>query len=136
MKAKLQAWRTPLDILIDKISTQFTAFFDQMGCAGEVALDIPEDNALDIENYGITIYVKFRQSNALRALNAQVQSGGERSVATMLYLLSLQEQCPVPFRCVDEINQGMDPYNERRVFDMMVKLLSRGGNLAKTQYFL
>lgn len=27
-------------------------------------------------------------------------------MSTMLYLLALQELCPVPFRCVDEINQG------------------------------
>jgi chromosome segregation ATPase len=80
--------------------------------------------------------VKFREQNALRPLNHQTQSGGERSVSTMLYLMALQELCPVPFRCVDEINQGMDPANERRVFDMMVKLLSSNSNLAKTQYFL
>lgn len=28
------------------------------------------------------------------------------------YIMALQELCPVPFRCVDEINQGMDPDNE------------------------
>ena len=36
----------------------------------------------------------------------------ERSVSTMLYLISLQELAA--FRVVDEINQGMDPVNERR----------------------
>lgn len=30
----------------------------------------------------------------------------------------------------------MDPANERRVFDMIVNLLSNEENLAKTQYFL
>uniref|UniRef100_A0A1I7XDZ7 Retrovirus-related Pol polyprotein from transposon TNT 1-94 n=1 Tax=Heterorhabditis bacteriophora TaxID=37862 RepID=A0A1I7XDZ7_HETBA len=30
----------------------------------------------------------------------------------------------------------MDPMNERKVFDIMVKKLSGTGNLAKTQYFL
>lgn len=30
----------------------------------------------------------------------------------------------------------MDPNNERRVFEMMVELLSTNENLAKTQYFL
>ena len=32
--------------------------------------------------------------------------GGERSVATIIFMLSLQELSHVPFRCVDEINQG------------------------------
>ena len=33
------------------------------------------------------------------------QSGGERSVSTMLYLMALQELTKCPFRVVDEINQ-------------------------------
>ena len=81
--------------------------------------------------------MKFRSYNQLRRLTAQQQSGGERSVSTMLYLMALQELCPVPFRCVDEINQGMDPTNERLVFNMMVELLSgTTGHLAHTQYFM
>lgn len=35
-------------------------------------------------------------------------------------MLSLQELTPVPFRCVDEINQGMDANNERRIFELLV----------------
>lgn len=31
---------------------------------------------------------------------------------------------------------GMDPTNERRVFDMIVNMLSSDVGLAKTQYFL
>src|SRR4051794_27593738 len=37
----------------------------------------------------------------------------EKSVATMLFLLCLQTVTYTPFRVVDEINQGMDPQNER-----------------------
>jgi chromosome segregation ATPase len=59
-----------------------------------------------VSKYGVEIMVKFRATEKLRRLTAQVQSGGERSVSTMLYLMALQELCPVPFRCVDEINQG------------------------------
>ena len=49
--------------------------------------------------------MKFRNSEELQALNAQRQSGGERSVSTMLYLMALQGQASCPFRVVDEINQ-------------------------------
>ena len=35
---------------------------------------------------------------------------------SLLYLLCLQ----VPFRCVDEINQGMDETNEKRVWEILV----------------
>jgi chromosome segregation ATPase len=89
-----------------------------------------------LEEYGIKILVKFRNGTSLRELNPQTQSGGERSVSTMLYIMALQDLCLVPFRCVDEINQGMDPQNERAVFNMMVNLLNTGQNVSKTQYFL
>ena len=35
------------------------------------------------------------------------QSGGEKSVSTMLYLVALTGVTVTPFRVVDEINQGM-----------------------------
>ena len=41
----------------------------------------------------------------MKDLDAYHQSGGERSVSTMVYMLSLQELANVPFRVVDEINQ-------------------------------
>ena len=40
------------------------------------------------------------------SLFSSVQSGGEKSVTTALYIMSLQGMTQVPFRCVDEINQG------------------------------
>ena len=50
------------------------------------------------------------------------QSGGERAVSTIFYLMSLQSLTPSPFRVVDEINQGMDPRNERLVHKRMVDI--------------
>lgn len=51
----------------------------------------------------------------------------ERSVATMLYLISLQELTPCPFRLVDEINQGMDPHNERMIFEVVAECACKDG---------
>ena len=41
--------------------------------------------------------------------------------STALYMMALQALTKVPFRCVDEINQGMDEKNERRVFDLLIE---------------
>ncbi|CAM9443801.1 unnamed protein product [Ectocarpus sp. 6 AP-2014] len=60
----------------------------------------------------------FRTKKAV--LNARVHSGGERSVSTILFLMALQDLQHSPFRVVDEINQGMDPKNERQVFSHIV----------------
>ena len=35
--------------------------------------------------------------------------------------MALQEMTEVPFRCVDEINQGMDEHNEKRVWELLVE---------------
>uniref|UniRef100_UPI00358F1C96 structural maintenance of chromosomes protein 5-like n=1 Tax=Myxine glutinosa TaxID=7769 RepID=UPI00358F1C96 len=78
----------------------------------------------EYDTYGIRIQVKFRSASKLQELTQYHQSGGERSVSTMLYLLALQELNKCPFRVVDEINQGMDPTNERRVFDIIVNTVS------------
>ena len=59
----------------------------------------------DYNEYGISIRVKFRDSEQLCELTPHHQSGGERSVSTVLYMVSLQDLTKCPFRCVDEINQ-------------------------------
>lgn len=72
------------------------------------------------------------QEGLLR-LTATRQSGGERTVATAFFLLALQGSAQAPFRVVDEINQGMDPRNERMVHDRMVEIACREHS---SQYFL
>uniref|UniRef100_A0A8C2HA11 Structural maintenance of chromosomes protein 5 n=1 Tax=Cyprinus carpio TaxID=7962 RepID=A0A8C2HA11_CYPCA len=114
-----ERWLNPLKQLVDQINERFSDFFRSMQCAGEV--DLHSENEEEYDKYGIRIRVKFRSSTQLHELTPHHQSGGERSVSTMLYLMSLQELNRCPFRVVDEINQGMDPVNERRVFDIVVR---------------
>ncbi|XP_072260268.1 structural maintenance of chromosomes protein 5 isoform X2 [Pyxicephalus adspersus] len=125
-----QDWLTPLKHLVEKINEQFSSFFSSMQCVGEV--DLHTENEEDYDKYGIRIRVKFRSSTQLHELNPHHQSGGERSVSTMLYLMALQELNKCPFRVVDEINQGMDPVNERRVFEMVVRTACKNNT---SQYF-
>jgi chromosome segregation ATPase len=54
-------------------------------------------------------------------------------VSTMLYLIALQELSKSPFRVVDEINQGMDPRNERKVHSEIVHAACGPDS---SQYFL
>ncbi|KAJ8347148.1 hypothetical protein SKAU_G00285490 [Synaphobranchus kaupii] len=48
------------------------------------------------------------------------------------YGIRIRELNRCPFRVVDEINQGMDPVNERRVFDIVVRTACKG---TTSQYF-
>ncbi|XP_052633125.1 structural maintenance of chromosomes protein 5 isoform X1 [Harpia harpyja] len=125
-----ERWLNPLKKLIEQINGKFSNFFSSMQCVGEVDLHV--ENEEEYDKYGIRIRVKFHRSTELRELTPYHQSGGEKSVSTMLYLMALQELNRCPFRVVDEINQGMDPMNERRVFEMVVKTACKEST---SQYF-
>ncbi|KAK9886239.1 hypothetical protein WA026_015757 [Henosepilachna vigintioctopunctata] len=125
-------WLVPLGKLITEINLRFSNSFEVMNCAGEIAVWTGED-ATDYSQYGLNIKVSYRNGEPLQELNATIQSGGERAVATAAFMLSLQELTPVPFRCVDEINQGMDANNERRIFEILVNCTTKTNT---PQYFL
>ncbi|XP_030832465.1 structural maintenance of chromosomes protein 5 isoform X2 [Strongylocentrotus purpuratus] len=126
-----ETWLGELTGLVGKINSKFSKFFSTMGCAGEVDLFCPNEE--DYDKYEMRIKVKFRRNEQLQLLTSTYQSGGERSVATVLYLMALQELNKCPFRVVDEINQGMDPSNERKVFEFVVETACRENT---SQYFL
>ena len=123
-------WVNEVKKIVKLLNQYFSNFMSHIKCSGEVrlAMDPPEE----FSSYGIEIRVKFRDNTNLQTLNAQLQSGGEKSVSTMLYLLSLQSIVSFPFRLVDEINQGMDPVNERMIFSQVVEISTKPG----AQYFL
>eukprot|EP00096_Caligus_rogercresseyi_P001121 TRINITY_DN11753_c0_g1_i1.p1 TRINITY_DN11753_c0_g1~~TRINITY_DN11753_c0_g1_i1.p1 ORF type:complete len:354 (+),score=130.39 TRINITY_DN11753_c0_g1_i1:106-1062(+) len=133
--ASLKAeWIGRLNDLVERLDSKFRRNFDTMGYAGQIQLKVPDERNNFEDDYGIEIYVKYRENVRLAKLTPHMQSGGERSVATALYMMSLQELTQVPFRCVDEINQGMDAVNERKVFDILINTSSKEDSSA--QYFL
>lgn len=118
-----------LDAIVEKISQNFCALFKNVGSAGAVRLDKPEQ----FSDWKIEIMVKFRDNATLKRLDSHTQSGGERAVSTVLYMIALQDVTSAPFRVVDEINQGMDSRNERIVHKSMVESACSQNN---SQYIL
>ncbi|KAL4856314.1 Structural maintenance of chromosomes protein 5 [Chlorella vulgaris] len=112
-------WLPELQRIVAQVNATFSENFKSVGCAGDVVLH--EAPGEDFEKYAIEIRVKFRDNEDLQTLDSNRQSGGERSVSTILYLIALQGVTVTPFRVVDEINQGMDPINERKVFMQLVE---------------
>ena len=123
------AWFTKITEVTDTINTNFSKFMASMGYAGEVSVVYKDER--DYNSYGIHIGVKFRQNAKLEQLSRETHSGGEKAVAIALFTMAMQHISKVPFRCVDEINQGMDEGNERKVFRMLVDLCQEGD----CQYF-
>ena len=126
LKAK---WEPRLDDLVSQINNAFAYNFEQIECSGEVGVHKDPD----FEQWAMDILVKFRENEPLQRLTASRQSGGERAVTTIFYLMALQALTQSPFRVVDEINQGMDPRNERMVHRRMVEIAC---GARSSQYFL
>ncbi|KAG2141629.1 P-loop containing nucleoside triphosphate hydrolase protein [Suillus cothurnatus] len=122
-------WQPALEQLVASIGKKFSAAFDRIGCAGEIRIS-PHD---DYDKWAIDILVKFRDNEKLQLLTGQRQSGGERSLTTILYLMSLTEEARTPFSLVDEINQGMDQRAERAVHNSLVEVTCKPDS---AQYFL
>ncbi|KAG8813005.1 Structural maintenance of chromosomes protein 5 [Serendipita sp. 400] len=122
-------WLPELNALIEQVNIRFSAAFDRIRCAGEVRL--AQDD--DFNKWAIEILVKFRSNEPLQLLTGQRQSGGERSLTTILYLMSLTGLAKTPFALVDEINQGMDVKYERAVHNELIQVTCAEDS---GQYFL
>ena len=118
-----EPWFATLTKTVEKIDKRFSKYMRELGCTGGVRLK-PEkggDPDFSFKNYAVEIMVSFREGVNPSVLSSRVQSGGERSVSTIMYLMAMQDMMVAPFRCVDEINQGLDDRNERLVFKRIVE---------------
>lgn len=124
-----QRWESKLFKAVNKISKSFQKRFTTVASDGQVELVKDER----FKNWKLQILVKFRENSDLKILDHQSQSGGERAVSTIFFIMSLQGLTDAPFRVVDEINQGMDPKNEKMAHRYLVHTSCKNNN---SQYFL
>jgi chromosome segregation protein len=103
VKARMQAWRTVIESLLERVSLEYQKILAQSQAVGEVRLV----NGHDIEAAGLEILVGFKGGKPV-PLDAYTQSGGERTTATISFLLALQQHVRSPFRAVDEYDVHMD----------------------------
>jgi len=119
-------WRKTLESILEIVSKTYNEFLSTIDAKGSVRLV----DAQDIESAGLELVVGFKGAEP-QVLNAYTQSGGERSSATMLFLLALQQYLKSPFRAVDEFDVHMDPRNREVISNMLLKEIGRS---KETQY--
>jgi chromosome segregation ATPase len=115
VKARMEAWRTVLRNLLEHVNLQYQGILSKSHAVGEVRL-VDEH---DIEAAGLEILVGFKGAKPV-SLNMYTQSGGERSTATMTFLLALQQHVRSPFRAIDEYDIHMDPRNREIIANLLV----------------
>ncbi|ABN65627.2 structural maintenance of chromosomes protein [Scheffersomyces stipitis CBS 6054] len=124
-----EAWEPELTKAIRNISLAFNKRFSRVASDGQVELAKAER----FKDWKLQILVKFRQESELKVLDHQSQSGGERAVTTIFFMMSLSGLTNSPFRVVDEINQGMDRKNEKMAHRYLVDTACHS---LSSQYFL
>jgi len=115
VKTRMQNWRTVIQSLLDRVNLEYQKVLGQAQAVGEVRLV----NGHDIEAAGLEILVGFKGGKPV-TLDAYTQSGGERTTATMSFLLALQQHVRSPFRAVDEYDIHMDPKNREIIAKMII----------------
>jgi len=127
-------WLEQVNNVTEKIGRLFEIYMRKLQYNGEVQLH----KVGTIADYEMRLMVSYKADQEVSVMDGLKQSGGERAVATIMYLMALQELSRAPFRAVDEINQGMDERNERLVFDQIVQssTSSESSNRRSNQYFL
>ena len=119
VRTRMEAWHDVIQTLFDQVNVQYQTILAHAQAQGEVRLL----NEKDIEVAGLQICVGFKGAKPV-ALDAYTQSGGERSTATMMFLLALQQHVRSPFRAVDEYDMHMDPKNREVIANMIVSSIA------------
>jgi chromosome segregation ATPase len=118
VKTRMQTWRKVMQNLLERVNLEYQKIMGKTLATGEVRLA----NGHEIETAGLEILVGFKGGKPV-ALDAYTQSGGERTTATMSFLLALQHHVRSPFRAVDEYDIHMDPKNREMISRMLVSLI-------------
>ena len=118
VKTRMQSWRTVMQSLIERVNLEYQKIMGQTLAIGEVRLE----NTNDIESASLEILVGFKGAKPV-ALDSHTQSGGERTTATMSFLLALQQHVRSPFRAVDEYDIHMDPKNREMIARLILSMI-------------
>ncbi|RLE82386.1 MAG: hypothetical protein DRJ51_01430 [Thermoprotei archaeon] len=100
---------------IRELYLKYLSFVDAVGDVRIVNLD-------DVEKAGVEVLVGFRGASPT-VLDPYTQSGGERTTATMCFLLALQQYIRSPFKAIDEFDVHMDPRNREAIFNLIFSIV-------------
>jgi structural maintenance of chromosomes protein 5 len=113
-------WKRAMEDLVESVDPPYQAVLSAADASGFIKFE----QADTIEEAGLDLYVGFR-GGAPTTLDPFTQSGGERSVALMAFILSLQARIVSPLRAMDEFDIHMDPKNREAMFKMILSQMKQ-----------
>jgi hypothetical protein len=117
MAAKL-SWEERLGKLVKRVDEKFQEYFEYLG--GRAKVDVQQHT--DFSKWSLALSLSFRRDAPPVVMSAHSHSGGEKALATMTFMLATQQSSQSSFRLVDEMNQGLDAENERRLFRLILRI--------------
>ncbi|KPP79868.1 structural maintenance of chromosomes protein 6-like [Scleropages formosus] len=107
----------------------FSNFLIKLNCSGSMIFDHTKETL----SISLNEEVGSEQAAAVKPPGCEDDSvndvrslsGGERSFATVCFILALWEITESPFRCLDEFDVYMDMHNRRISMDLLVQLSER-----------
>ena len=120
LDSRKSVWRKAMEDLVETIDPPYQAVLSAADASGFVMFE----QGGTIEEAGLDLYVGFR-GGAPTTLDPFTQSGGERSVALMAFILSLQARIVSPLRAMDEFDIHMDPRNREAMFKMILSQMKQ-----------
>ncbi|SPJ10981.1 conserved Plasmodium protein, unknown function [Plasmodium sp. DRC-Itaito] len=114
----LPHWSNQINEYIIFLNYNFEKFMNFINPEFYGKIDLIKKNDI-YEKCELYIKVKFKKNAPFLLLSISHQSGGERSLTTMLYILSIQKLTKNGFYVLDELNQGLDHINEQKIFQLL-----------------
>jgi len=126
VRHRKEIWRAFLRGLVSEVEPVYNQILSLVDATGKLMLE----NLEEVAEAALNISVGFRGMEPV-SLNTHTQSGGERTVATMAFLLALQKHVKSFFRAIDEFDVHLDPLNRER---MMKILMATAQGESSSQY--
>jgi len=123
LEERKKAWKNAVQNLIDEVAPIYQQVLSTVGATGAIRLD----EGVAVGEAGLQLLVGFKGAEPA-ILDPYTQSGGERSVALVAFMLSLQSRIISPLRAMDEFDIHMDPRNREAIFKMILAQGKRNPN--------
>ena len=120
LSSRKDVWKKAMEDLVESVDPSYQAVLSAADASGFIKFELADT----IEEAGLDLYVGFR-GGAPTTLDPFTQSGGERSVALMAFILSLQARIVSPLRAMDEFDIHMDPKNREAMFKMILSQMKQ-----------
>ncbi len=110
LRGRFDRWRAVMEKMLEELSQRYNSLLSEVGGRGRILLKASKE----IEKAGLELHAGFKGNEPV-SLDSLAPSGGERTIALIAFLLSLQQFISSPFRAIDEFDVHMDPRNRETV---------------------